>query len=115
MRSRKEFEDRLRMNRTNVAVWLRYAKWEEGQKEIDRARSIYERALDVDYKNVQTWIRYAEMEMRNKFINRVGVATLRLPVYNCDQLADLRGKSRIWTPHREFRRSHAIDGWLDAS
>ena len=70
LRIRKEFEDRLRMNRNNVAVWLRYAKWEDGQKELDRARSIYERALDVDYKNVQTWIRYAESEMRAKFVNR---------------------------------------------
>jgi crooked neck len=70
LRSRKEFEDRIRMNRTNVGVWLRYAKFEEGQKEIERARSIYERTLDVDYKQVSVWIRYAEMEMRAKFVNR---------------------------------------------
>ena len=70
LRTRKEFEDKLRMQRMTAGLWLRYGKWEESQKETERARSIYERALDIDYKNPHVWIAYAEMEMRNKFINR---------------------------------------------
>ena len=70
LRKRKEFEDALRRKRADVGLWLRYAKWEESQFEIERARSVYERALDVDYKASAIWLRYAEMEMRNKFINR---------------------------------------------
>jgi crooked neck len=69
-RIRREFENKLRAQRSHVGIWLKYAKWEEEQKEIERARSIYERAVDVDYKNSAIWLRYAEMEMRNKFINR---------------------------------------------
>merc|ERR1739838_312863 len=45
MRKRKEFEDALRKNKL-VTHWLKYAKWEEAQQKIDRARSVYERALD---------------------------------------------------------------------
>lgn len=70
LRTRKEFEDRLRMNRTNIGVWIRYAKWEQDQGEIERARSIYERALDIDYKQATIWIRYAEMELKSEFVNR---------------------------------------------
>ena len=69
-RVRKEFEDHLRRQRYAVATWLRYAKWEDGQGEIVRARSVYERALEVDFKHVATWVRYAEMETRAKFVNR---------------------------------------------
>lgn len=70
LRTRKEFEDKLRMQRMTAGLWLRYAKWEESQHEIERARSIYERAIDIDYKNPHVWIAYAELEMRGKFINR---------------------------------------------
>lgn len=42
------------------AIWIRYPKWEENQRELDRARSIYERALDVDYKNIRLWLKYAK-------------------------------------------------------
>lgn len=41
-----------------MAVWpiaLQYAKWEEGQGDLARARSVWERALDVDYHNVSVW------------------------------------------------------------
>jgi crooked neck len=57
MRTRKEFEDKLRMQRQHIGVWLNYAKWEFGQGEIDRARSVFERAIEVDYKNTMVWIR----------------------------------------------------------
>jgi crooked neck len=48
---------------------LRYAEWEERQREFERARSVFERLLELDYKNQSVYLRYAEMEMRNKFIN----------------------------------------------
>lgn len=70
LRVRKEFEDHLRRQRHAIATWLRYAKWEDGQGETVRARSVYERALEVDFTHVPTWIRYAEMEMRARFVNR---------------------------------------------
>lgn len=38
-----------------IGNWLKYAQWEESQKQIQRARSIYERALDVDHRNVTLW------------------------------------------------------------
>lgn len=69
LRRRKQFEDNIRKNRTVIPNWLKYAQWEESQKEIQRARSIYERALDVDYRNITIWLKYAEMEMRNRQIN----------------------------------------------
>ena len=69
MRKRKEFEDSLRKNRTVMTNWMKYAKWEENQNQIDRARSIYERALDVDHRNITLWLKYAEMEMKNKQVN----------------------------------------------
>lgn len=52
-----------------VSNWIKYAQWEESQKEIKRARSIWERALDNDHRNVTIWLKYAEMEMKNKQIN----------------------------------------------
>ena len=36
LRRRKEFEDNLRKNRTMMGNWLKYAAWEESQREIDR-------------------------------------------------------------------------------
>ncbi|EDV19643.1 uncharacterized protein TRIADDRAFT_33203 [Trichoplax adhaerens] len=69
LRKRKDFEDNLRKNRTLMGNWLKYASWEESQREIDRARSIYERGLDVDHRNTAVWLKYAEMEMRNRQIN----------------------------------------------
>ncbi|CAG8553836.1 6359_t:CDS:10 [Funneliformis caledonium] len=69
LRKRKEFEDAIRRNRLNIGSWLKYATWEESQKELNRARSIYERALDVDSRNVTLFIKYTEMEMKNRNIN----------------------------------------------
>jgi len=70
LRVRKEFEDRLRANRNNLSVWMRYAKWEGAQGEIDRSRSIYERMIEINYKEPIVWTRYAEQEMRARFMNR---------------------------------------------
>ncbi|KAJ1664194.1 NineTeen Complex (NTC) component [Coemansia sp. RSA 1813] len=69
MRRRREFEEGVRRNRSNIAEWLRYASWEESQNEVNRARSVYERAMDVDGRNQTVFIKYAEMEMKNKNIN----------------------------------------------
>lgn len=52
-----------------VSNWIKYAQWEESQKEIQRARSIWERALDNDHRNITIWLKYAEMEMKNRQIN----------------------------------------------
>lgn len=69
LRRRKQFEDNIRKNRTVISNWIKYAQWEESQKEIERARSIYERALDVDHRNITIWLKYTEMEMRNRQVN----------------------------------------------
>ncbi|KAF2366623.1 HAT (Half-A-TPR) repeat [Trinorchestia longiramus] len=66
LKKRRAFEDNIRKNRGNVSNWLKYAKWEEEQAEIRRARSVYERALDVEHRNITLWLKYAEMEMRCK-------------------------------------------------
>lgn len=68
-RKRKEFEDGLRRNNHNMALWMRYAAWESKMQEYARARSVFERALDVDYRNQSMWLKYTEMEMRNRQIN----------------------------------------------
>lgn len=68
-RKRRTFEDNIRKNRTVISNWIKYAQWEESQKEIHRARSIYERALDVDHRNINLWLKYTEMEMRNRQVN----------------------------------------------
>lgn len=66
---RKEFEDRIIRSRAHIPLWLRYAKWEETQNELARARSIFERAIDMDYRTHVLWLQYAEMEMRHRFVN----------------------------------------------
>ncbi|XP_022335199.2 crooked neck-like protein 1 [Crassostrea virginica] len=68
-RKRKTFEDNIRKNRSMMTNWIKYAQWEESQKEIQRARSVYERGLDVDHRNITVWLKYAEMEMRARQIN----------------------------------------------
>lgn len=65
---RKAFEDDLRYRREHVGTWVKYANFEEENKEFERARSIYERALEVD-NGQGLWLRYAEFEMRNEHIN----------------------------------------------
>jgi hypothetical protein len=51
----------LLRQRMHMGNWMKYAAWEAGQKEWERARSVYERALDVDYKHQPIWLRYAEV------------------------------------------------------
>ena len=52
-----------------IGGWIKYAAFEEAQRDFERARSVYERALDVDHRNTALWLKYAEMEMRNRHIN----------------------------------------------
>ncbi|KXZ41396.1 hypothetical protein GPECTOR_494g448 [Gonium pectorale] len=67
---RKQFEDLVRrVGRFNGGVWVKYATWEEQQKDFRRARSVWERALAIEYRNVSLWLKYAEMEMRHRFVN----------------------------------------------
>jgi crooked neck len=67
---RKQFEDHVRrVGRWNASSWIKYALWEEAQKDFRRARSVWERALDVDHRNVSVWLKYVEMEMRHRFVN----------------------------------------------
>jgi len=70
MGKRKEFEDNVRrVGRWNGSIWVKYATWEEGQKDFRRARSVWERALETDSRNTSLWLKYAEMEMRHRFVN----------------------------------------------
>lgn len=69
LRKRKSFEDAIQRQRHLIPTWIKYALWEESQRDFVRARSIFERAMDEDYRNPTLWIKYAEMEMRNKNIN----------------------------------------------
>nr|XP_043626995.1 crooked neck-like protein 1 [Erigeron canadensis] len=69
LRKRKEFEDSIRRVKGNKSVWVKYAFWEESQKDFERARSVWERALTVFHKDHTMWLKYAEVEMKNKFIN----------------------------------------------
>ncbi|KAJ4770120.1 Pre-mRNA-splicing factor CLF1 [Rhynchospora pubera] len=69
LRKRKEYEDLIRRIRWNISVWVKYAQWEESQKDFNRARSVWERALEVDYRNHTLWLKYAEFEMKNRFVN----------------------------------------------
>jgi len=66
---RKSFEDCIRRTRTAIQYYVKYAQWEESQKDFRRARSVYERAIDVDYRNQSLWLKYAEMEMKHRHVN----------------------------------------------
>lgn len=66
---RKHYEDNIRYRRDDIGNWVKYARFEEENKEYERARSIFERALEVDHRSGELWLRYAELEMRNEFVN----------------------------------------------
>ncbi|MCH83553.1 crooked neck-like protein 1-like [Trifolium medium] len=89
LRKRKEFEGLIRQVGWNLRVWIKYARWEESQPRLDRARSIWERALErFQYKDSMLWLKYAEFEMRNRQFSRArgvwGRAVALLP--RVDQL-----------------------------
>ena len=66
---RKHFEDNIRYRREHIGNWVKYARFEEDNKEYERARSIFERSLEVDHRSSELWLRYAEFELRNEFVN----------------------------------------------
>jgi len=66
---RKNFEDNIRYRREHMGNWVKYSRFEEENKEFERARSVLERALEVDHRSSELWLRYAEFEMRNEFVN----------------------------------------------
>jgi len=66
---RKHFEDNIRYRRDHIGNWVKYARFEEDNKEFERARSVFERSLEVDHRSSELWIRYTQFEMRNEFIN----------------------------------------------
>jgi crooked neck len=66
---RKHFEDNIRYRREHIGNWVKYARFEEENKEFVRARSVFERALEVEHRSGELWLRYAEFEMRNEFVN----------------------------------------------
>ena len=66
---RKEFEDSILKNKNLPRNWIKYAEWEESQKEFSQARSVYKRALTIDHQNIVIWLKYAEMEMKHKQVN----------------------------------------------
>eukprot|EP00743_Colponemidia_sp_Colp-15_P004301 GILK01004640.1.p1 GENE.GILK01004640.1~~GILK01004640.1.p1 ORF type:complete len:679 (+),score=156.35 GILK01004640.1:58-2037(+) len=68
LRKRKEFEDAIRRQKHQMNTWIKYAQWEESQREFRRARSVFERALDIEPHNTTTWLKYTEMEMKHKFV-----------------------------------------------
>lgn len=47
-KTRKTFEDQIRMQKQHMGTWRKYAKWEGILGEFERSRSIFERALEVN-------------------------------------------------------------------
>lgn len=48
-RMRRDFEEKLRMQRHHMGNWIKYAEWEANIGEFQRARSVFERAMDIDF------------------------------------------------------------------
>ncbi|GKA08727.1 crooked neck-like protein 1 [Tanacetum coccineum] len=73
LRKRKEFEDSIRRVRSNKSVWVKYAKWEESQKDFNRARKrarqIFERWMSWE-PHQQAWLSYIKFELRYNEIER---------------------------------------------
>ncbi|VDK28216.1 unnamed protein product [Gongylonema pulchrum] len=82
---RKEFEDNIRKNRSQIANWVKYAKWEENIGELQRARSVFERALSMDHRSITLYLQYAEMEMRLVFLPFFG-PFFAYPALSCNFL-----------------------------
>jgi crooked neck len=67
---RQHYEDNIRYRRDDIANWIKYAKFEEENQELERARSVFERALEVvSSRSPDLWLRYVELELRNECIN----------------------------------------------
>ncbi len=124
LRKRKEFEDLLRrVGKWQPGVWVKYATWEEAQKDFRRARSVWERALDNDYRSTTVWLKYAEMEMRHRFVNHArnvwDRAVALLPrvdqlwykyVHMEEMLGNLAGARQVFERWMKFEPDH--QGWM---
>ncbi|KAI3647685.1 hypothetical protein MP228_007906 [Amoeboaphelidium protococcarum] len=69
LKQRKYHENAVRLNPQSLQNWLKYARFEESQREFGRCRSVMERALSVHPHAVQFWKEYILIETRNGFIN----------------------------------------------
>eukprot|EP00884_Botryococcus_braunii_P014025 jgi/Botrbrau1/22623/Bobra.176_1s0051.1 len=123
LRKRKEYEDLVRRVRWNQSIWVKYAQWEEAQKDFRRARSVWERALDVSYTNPSVWLKYAEMEMRHRFINHArnvwDRAVSLLPrvdqlwykyIHMEEMLGNVAGARQVFERWMSFEPDH--HGWM---
>ncbi|SCU90166.1 LADA_0F02278g1_1 [Lachancea dasiensis] len=68
-RKRTEFENVLKVKRSDIKQWMRYAQFEIEQHDLRRARSVFERALLVNHSHVPLWIRYIDGELKAKNVN----------------------------------------------
>lgn len=115
LKRRKEFEDGIRKNRNTISNWIKYAKFEENQNELQRARSVFERALDIDHRSIIIWLQYAEFEIRNRQVNHArnvyDRAIMILPrasqfwlkyVYMEETLANVAGARQIFERWMEW-------------
>ena len=122
-RSRKQFEDRSRINRLAMGNWIRYAQWEIEQGEFARARSVFERGIDVDSSHVPIWLKYIEAEMKNRNINHArnlcDRAVTIMPrvdkfwykyVYMEETLGNIQGTRQIF--ERWMQWEPAEEAWL---
>ncbi|GIM00876.1 hypothetical protein Vretimale_5770, partial [Volvox reticuliferus] len=121
---RKHFEDLVRrVGRFNGGVWVKYAAWEEQQKDFRRARSVWERALAIEYRNVSMWLKYAEMEMRHRFVNHArnvwDRAVSLLPrvdqlwykyIHMEEMLGNVAGARQVFERWMRFEPDHT--GWM---
>jgi crooked neck len=67
---RNLFEEKVGRPDCGVSAWVRYARWEEQQGDLARARSVYERALRAAarHRDHALWVKYAEFEMRSRCV-----------------------------------------------
>ncbi|KAG2447486.1 hypothetical protein HYH02_007413 [Chlamydomonas schloesseri] len=121
---RKQFEDLVRrVGRFNGGVWVKYATWEEQQKDFRRARSVWERCLAIEYRNVSMWLKYAEMEMRHRFVNHArnvwDRAVSLLPrvdqlwykyIHMEEMLGNVAGARQVFERWMRFEPDHT--GWM---
>lgn len=124
LKKRKEFEDLARrVGRFNLTIWVKYATWEEQQKDFRRARSVWERGIDVNYRNITFWLKYAEMEMRHRFINHArniwDRAVSLLPridqlwykyIHMEEMLGNVAGARQVFERWMAFEPDH--QGWM---
>ncbi|KAA8498331.1 Protein crooked neck [Porphyridium purpureum] len=107
-KEREKWERRLAHSHSFVGLWVRYARWEEGQRDLVRARSVYERALDTHARVASVWLAYAEMETKAGFVNHARNVLDRA-------VSTLPGDAQIWSRYavleqvlREPTRARAV-------